>query len=141
MADENLTTGRLEDQIGWYDRKSMSNQKNFKTFKTIEFILAGAIPVLAGLSAPNWITAIIGAIAVLIESAVQMNQYQHNWLVYRSTCEDLKHEKYLYGARAGVYSSAGDPLKLLSERVEGLISKEHAKWVSSREESDKSKKN
>jgi hypothetical protein len=56
------------------------------------------------------------------ESFQQLFQYQQNWITYRSTCESLKHEKYLYLSAAGSYANALRPQALLSERVEGLVS-------------------
>jgi hypothetical protein len=140
MSTSDIPISRLDDQINWYDTKSIRNQRWFKSLKMAELILAGSVPVLAGLNAPNIVTAIVGAIVIIAESVIQMNQYYYNWLVYRSTCEELKHEKYLYAANAGIYSTAREPLKLLAERVEGLISKEHAKWVSAQEEAAKTKR-
>jgi hypothetical protein len=52
------------------------------------------------------------------------------WISYRSTAEALKHERYLYLARAGPYTGE-DRHRQLAERIEGLISQEHAKWASS----------
>ena len=49
-----------------------------------------------------------------------MNQYQQTWVTYRATCEALKHEKFTYIAKAGVYSSAADPRALLGERIETI---------------------
>ena len=69
--------------------------------------------------------------------AQQLNQYQQNWITYRSTCEALKHEKYLYMAKAGPYAAASDSHALLAERIESLISQEHAKWVSAQESAGK----
>jgi hypothetical protein len=61
-------------------------------------------------------------------------QYQQNWTAYRSTCERLKHEQYLYLAGAGPYAGLAEPAPLLAERVEGLVSQEHAAWASQQEE-------
>jgi len=125
---------RLEDQISWYDRKSVQNQRRFKTTKGLQMVLAAAIPVLAAFNAPVAIGGGFGALVVVMEGFQQLNQYQQNWINYRSTCEALKHEKFLYLANAGPYASASDPVALLAERTEGLVSQEHAKWVSSTEE-------
>jgi hypothetical protein len=73
---------------------------------------------------------------LLIESILHLNQYQQNWITYRSTAEALKHEKFLYLARAAHYASAAKPQALLAERVEALVSQEHTRWVSAREEVD-----
>ena len=75
---------------------------------------------------------------MVLEGLQQLQQYQQNWTTYRSTCERLKHEKYLFLARAGSYRTAKRPDALLAERVEGLVSQEHAKWVSAREDTTKS---
>jgi uncharacterized protein DUF4231 len=67
------------------------------------------------------------------EGLQQLNQYQANWISYRSTSEALKHEKFLFLATAGPYAVALDPRVLLAERVESLVSQEHAKWASGQE--------
>jgi hypothetical protein len=78
-----------------------------------------------------------GALIVVLEGLQQLQQYQQNWTSFRSTCERLKHEKFLFAARAGPYAAAPRPGALLAERVEGLVSQEHAAWVSHREDEDR----
>jgi hypothetical protein len=138
---KNPTLERLEDQIGWYDKKSASNQRWFKGLKIIELIAAALIPLLAGISAsiPYYviITGGLGALIVVLESLQGLYQFQSNWISYRSTCEGLRHEKYLWLAKAGPYVDRKDPDRLLAERIESLISTEHAKWVSTQEKAGK----
>ena len=69
-----------------------------------------------------------------LEGLQQLQQYQQNWTTYRSTAERLKHEKYLYLAQAGPFAGAERPEAMLAERVEGLVSQEHAAWASQNEE-------
>jgi hypothetical protein len=132
---------RLEDQIAWYDRKSMTNQQVFKQIKTVEIAAAAIIPFLAALSLPRvmWVTGGLGVLITVLEGMLQLNQYQQNWIAYRSTCESLKHEKYVYLGKASPYASAVDPHALLAERIESLVSQEHAKWASVRQQEPKSK--
>jgi hypothetical protein len=132
---------RLEDQIAWYDRKSMTNQQVFKRIKTVEIAAAAIIPFLAALSLPRvmWVTGGLGVLITVLEGMLQLNQYQQNWIAYRSTCESLKHEKYVYLGKASPYASAVDPHALLAERIESLVSQEHAKWASVRQQEPKSK--
>jgi phospholipase/lecithinase/hemolysin len=125
---------RLEDQIAWYDGKSRHNQRWFKRLKVGQIVTAAAIPVAAGASAPSWLLGGAGALIVVLEGLQQLQQYQQNWSAYRSTCERLKHERHLYAAAAGPYASAARPGALLAERVEGLVSQEHAAWVSQQRE-------
>ena len=123
---------RLEDQINWYDRKSQSAQHIYKRLKIVEILAAAMIPLLAGLSFPHdkLVTAALGVLITILEGILHLNQYQQLWSTYRSTCEALKHEKYVYLAKAGPYTAAADPHALLAERVESLVSQEHAKWAS-----------
>ena len=124
---------RVEDQSAWYDAKSQHNQRWFKLLKVCQIITAAAIPVAAGASAPAWLVGGAGALIVVPEGLQQLQQYQQDWITYRSTCERLKHEKFVFAARAGPYASS-EPEALLAERVESLVSQEHAAWVSQREE-------
>ena len=84
--------------------------------------------------APVWLMGGGGALIVVVEGLQQLQQYQQNWTAYRSTCERLKHEKFLYLARAGPYVMASNRDSLLAARVEGLVSQEHAAWVSHQHE-------
>jgi glucose dehydrogenase len=43
---------RLEDQIGWYDRRSSYNQGMFKWLKVTQVASAALVPVVAGLGVP-----------------------------------------------------------------------------------------
>lgn len=124
--------GRLEDQIDWYDRKSRSAQRKFKRIKVIEILAAAAIPFLAavGFNQEKLVTAGLGVLITILEGLLHLNQYQQNWTTYRSTCEALKHEKFVYLAKAGPYANAPDPRALLAERVESTVSQEHAQWAS-----------
>jgi hypothetical protein len=128
---------RVRDQIAWYDEKSRLNQRWFKGLKICQIVTAAAIPVAAGVSAPVWLVGGSGALIVVLEGLQQLQQYQQNWTTYRATCERLKHEQFLFLAHAGPYGEAPNPEAFLAERVESLVSQEHAAWVSQRQESDK----
>ena len=127
---------RLEDQIDWYETRSARNQRDYKRFKYLEIAVAASIPVVTGLDVSRAVPAILGALVLLIEAILHLNQYQQNWITYRSTAEALKHEKYLYLGNAAHYAVASDTRALLAMRVESLVSQEHAKWASTQEEAD-----
>jgi hypothetical protein len=130
---------RLEDQIDWYDRKSRSAQRIYKRVKVVEILAAAAIPFLAGLNYPHdkLITGGLGVLITVLEGLLHLNQYQQNWTNYRSTCEALKHEKFVYLAKAGPYTAAPDARALLAERVESTVSQEHAQWASVQQQASK----
>jgi len=120
MSEADPTMERLEDQINWYDRKSNYNQRVYKWLKVIEIVAAALVPLSAGLHLPAAVTGSLGVLIAALEGLLQLNQYHHNWIAYRSTCETLKHEKYLYLANAGPYSTATTAHVLLAERIESL---------------------
>lgn len=122
---------RLDDQLRWYDRKSREAKRWYFRFKVVQIVTAAAIPVIATvLPQKAWIGGLLGAIIVVLEGLQQLFQHHANWTQYRSTCEALRHEKYLWMAHAGPYARSGKPDALLAERVEGLVSKEQAAWAS-----------
>lgn len=123
---------RLEDQIDWYNRKSSSAQHVFKRLKVIEILAAATIPFVAGFTFRHvtLLTGVLGVLITVLEGILHLNQYQQNWTTYRSTCEALKHEKFVYLGKAGPYAGVADPHALLAERIESLVSQEHAQWAS-----------
>jgi hypothetical protein len=136
--DDNSGYRRLEDQIRWYDKKSGIAQRNYKLTKYFTLAAAAAIPILA-LYELNEVVAIIGAMIAFFEGINQVNQWQHNWITYRATCEALRHEKYTYLERADPYDIDDNVAarKLLVERIESLISTEHSKWIAVQDEAAK----
>ena len=136
LEGKHPTLERLASQIAWYDAKSRQCQLRFKFLKAVVLSAAAAIPVVAAFDVPLYVPGILGAVVVVVEGLLQAYQYHQNWITYRSTAEALKHEKYLYLARADVYGGSKHPLRLLAERIEGLISQEHARWISSRRHQD-----
>ncbi len=137
---------RIEDQINWYDGKSSKCQKTYKRIKVIEIIAAALIPFLSALHISDatpqpltlahipltigTVTALLGVLITILEGVLQLNQYQQIWVTYRATCEALKHEKFTYIAKAGVYAAPGDAHALLAERAETIGSQENSKWAS-----------
>jgi len=134
-SDETLR--RLEDQIRWYDTHSSRQRWAFYLLKLVTITAAATIPVLTAILSDVYlnkaVTSSLSALIVVIEGFQQVFQLHANWILYRSTCESLKREKYLYLGSAGPYADH-DPYtrhSLLAERVESLISRDLATWTSS----------
>jgi len=128
---------RLIDEQTWYSQKSRAARASFKRIKVTEIIAAAMIPFLTGYTWPG-ITYTVGGLGVLItilEGILHLNQYQENWTNFRNTAESLKHEKFLFLAKAGPYAGAADPRATLAERVEALISQENSQWVAALQKS------
>ena len=134
-SEPDPTWDRREDQISWYDRKSGDNQRRYKWLKLLEIAIAASLPVVAAVHSPVWVTGGLAAVIVVLESTQHLYQFQEHWITYRSTAEALKHERYLYLAGAGPYAG-DDRHSQLAERLEGLVSQEHAKWAATQRSAD-----
>lgn len=123
---------RLDNQIEWYDTKSIKAQRTYKKLKGIEIAMSASIPLFVGFIAEFKIWAtVVGVIGVLItgiEGWLNLTKHHENWIEYRSICETLRHEKYMYLTKTGVYET-DDPFKMLVERIESIISRENVNWA------------
>ena len=123
---------RVDGQIEWYDRKSGSNQRWFRWLRIIEIVAAASIPLLVGyadsISEFKVVVGILGLLIAVIAGVLGLYQFQENWTGYRTTCEGLKQEKYLFLTKTQPYDH-DDSFALFVQRVENLISKEHIRWA------------
>jgi hypothetical protein len=129
LDTQDPTLARLDEQLGWYDRKSAFSKRWYIRLRLASLVSAAAVPITSTFSHPA-VTSVLGALIVIVEGVQQLNGFHENWMRYRSTAESLKHEKYLHAALAGPYHASDDPTRLLAERVEELVSTEHTTWVS-----------
>ena len=133
MNEEQYLNERLDDQIDWYDKKSVLNQKIYKIICVIEFIAAALIPFLTPYISEQSLSlrlfvGFLGVIIAVIVAVIGLYKFQENWTEFRTTSESLKHEKYLYLTKTPPYDGS-DNFTLLVERVESLISKENSAWA------------
>lgn len=49
MPESDPILERLEDQLSWYDRKSLSHQRIFKRIKVVEIVAAALIPFVSAM--------------------------------------------------------------------------------------------
>lgn len=73
----------------------------------------------------------MGILGVFVATAAGFSsllKFQENWIKYRTTAESLKKEKYLFQTRVQPYDG-GEPLPVLVQRVETLVSQENTNWA------------
>lgn len=134
MKEEEYLKDRLEKQLAWYSKESQYNQKFYKRLRLAEIISAALIPFLSGVGDKvpynAWIIGVLGILIAVAAAASSLSKFHENWIQYRTTAEQLKHEKYLYLTSVKPYDSENKYF-LLVERVESLISKENSYWAQS----------
>ena len=133
MNSDEYLNDRLNDQIDWYDRKSIANQRWYKRLRLSEFVLAALIPFLAGFAATHvnvQVTlGVIGVAITIITASLGLYQFEQNWIAYRTTCESLRKEKFLFLTNTEPYSGPEeDNLQKLVQRDGTLVSKENTNW-------------
>ena len=123
---------RVDDQINWYDKKSIEAQKWYKRLQKIEIVLAAFIPLLSGYATTTWVAFIIGffgAIIAIIESISKLNKYHENWIQYRTTCEMLRYQKHLFITGSAPYNNEDETIENIFVRnIENIISSENNQW-------------
>jgi hypothetical protein len=132
MADDaaDPTLSRLEDQLRWYSEKSAYCRRWYMRLRVASLVAAATIPLTSTIGSVPYVTGILGVVIVVIEGIQQLNNFHEHWIQFRTTAENLKHEKYLFLAGAGPYRDAKDARLLLAERVEERISTEEEAWRS-----------
>lgn len=125
-------TQRLDPEIEWYDKKSKSNKCWFVWLRISEIVAAASIPLLNGFSKDHIymlvISGILGVIIIMITGISGLLRFQENWVSYRTTCETLKHQKYLYQVNAYPYNTT-EKDQFFVQTIESIISKENSEWV------------
>lgn len=136
MTQTDTAYARLEDQIDWYDRKSAFHQNWYRRLKIVSIAAAALVPVFSALDGYALIGGLLGVLIVVSEGLQHIGQHHENWIRYRATCENLRHEKYLYLARAGRYAvdDGGMAFRLLAGQVESVLAQESDDWLKMRRE-------
>ena len=132
MNEEEYLKNRLDDQINWYDRKSSQNQKTYKRLQFVLIISAASVPFISGyVDNLSYLQYLLGGIGVLIAAVtglLSLYKFQEIWTTYRTTCESLRREKFLYLTKTDPYIEK-NAFNLLVQRVEALLAKENSSWV------------
>ena len=126
--------GRLQEQIDWHSEKARHNKRRFRMYEIIIIFAGAIIPVVNILEFADLetriVTSVLGATVAIVTGLTQLEKFQENWILYRTTTELLKKEKYFYENEVGDYSDLDESTrkKLLVERVESMVSSETSKY-------------
>lgn len=123
---------RLQNQINWYSKRSKFNKSVFLILSITEIVIASSIPFLVSYITdknPEFkiVVGFLGVVIAIITGAIALFKSQELWIEYRTTCELLKHQKFLFQTGTEPYDKK-DAFHTLVDNVESLISIEHSKW-------------
>jgi hypothetical protein len=132
MNESDYIEQRLQEQLKWYEENSASNQSRYRALRLTEFSCAALIPFMSGMGdripCGPWVIGILGVAIAIAAAAGSIFKFHENWIQYRTTAEQLKHEKFLYLTETHPYDDA-EKFASLVQRVENLLSKENSSWA------------
>src|SRR5438067_5654543 len=100
ISPEDYIEQRLNDQMNWYDRKSVTNQRWFRRLRFAEIVAAATIPFLSGFASNSLPIKIaigtLGVVIAVIASLLLLLQLQEHWIEYRAIAESLRKENVLF---------------------------------------------
>ena len=83
-----------------YSKKARDNKLRYRFYQIIIMLISATIPLVNLTNnldlQTRIISALLGAAILIITGITQLEKYQENWIVYRTTAELLKKEKYFY---------------------------------------------
>jgi hypothetical protein len=130
----NYKETRLEKQIEWHSNKATYNKLRFRQVQIITLVASAIIPIINVANIADLqtriISSVLGGIIVVTTGLTQLEKYQENWILYRTSAELLKKEKYFFENSIGEYSNPSEleKNKLLVERIESIVSAETSKY-------------
>jgi len=136
VLNEQYMTERLNPQINYYNKKSVSCQRKYHALSIGNIVLTALIPVITMLSndfsCAKYTVALAGAVASILSSVLLLKKYKETWLECRITCEILISERETYRHSAGVYKTLPEDERdtHFIERCEEIMSSEHSNWAS-----------
>lgn len=138
MPDSSLksyVSGRVIEQIQWYDKKSAHCQKLFKRMAFASIILNACIPIAVLASdycaLLKFVVIGLSSAAGAINAISTLYQYKELWVEYRTNCELLKSILHRFFLHAGEFHNASDEQEMLDTLViscEEYLTKEFQTW-------------
>ncbi len=129
--------GRVIEQMEWFDKRSVRNQRAYKLLTTLSILVSSVIPVITLFSdafGGFGYKLVIVILSWSITAAAAINafgRFRQLWIQYRAQCEMLKCILYRFFARCGEFSvgSGASLYAALVSRCEEYMRKETDNWA------------
>lgn len=130
---DNPVLDHLDTSYTWYNRNAIRTMRHHFFIRTMQLLLASAIPVTQILMSgtPSRATAGgLGALIAILQGKDALHRYGEHYISWRATAQDLLRERFLFSAQSGNYSnlSHAKALALLATRVDAIEATENQQW-------------
>ena len=112
----------------WYAAQSRRARIWYRALGTVQLLAALVIAISVAIKAPTWLAPTLGGVIALAEGIRTLFGFKDSYPTYTRTAQELRNEAWLYAQKAGRYAKAGDPVKLLAERVVVISHTETEDW-------------
>ena len=136
MDVQSYLSDRVDNQINWLGNKSDNNKSAFLRFRVLGILLGALITILSPYAGQPgrwqaWIPMLLqisGAGVTVAGSLLALNQYQENWIRYRTLREALYQEKMLFLTGSHEAYNGPDGFHQFVRVAEGIMAQERANW-------------
>ena len=139
MSIEKYISDRLDDQIKYYDLKSIEYKKKPENISLATIIISALIALVPAFIdiLPNckgiitFLSALLAATITVLQTIDKLKKYNDLFYQFRMTCEKLKQEKELYLYQSGEYKRTDEMTneQLFVERCESIMATENGTWA------------
>ncbi len=132
MTGDEYMKNRIDEQIAWYNSKAAQNKQKYYLCNSTVIVVSALITSMSGFdfypTAKNLLLGLMGALIAIVTGLSSLYKFHEKWTEYRVTAEAMLQEKFFFATLTGPYDKQDEPLKILVNRIENLISKENSTW-------------
>jgi nicotinamide riboside transporter PnuC len=84
----NYKQERLQKEIDWHSKRAKDNKTKFRICQIIILVAGATIPIInvaSIMDSQRIISSVIGGLIVIVTGLTQLEKYQENWILYRTT--------------------------------------------------------
>ncbi|MFF0270796.1 DUF4231 domain-containing protein [Kribbella sp. NPDC004536] len=112
----------------WYAHQARRARIWYRALGTVQLLAALVIAISVAIKAPTWLAPALGGVIALAEGIRTLFGFKDSYPTYTRTAQELRNEAWLYAQKAGRYTTAEEPVKLLAERVVEISHTETEDW-------------
>jgi hypothetical protein len=128
-ADDPLAL--LDAQYTWYRSHAVRAGQRHKVLEVTLLVFAALVPVSAVVTEP-WVTALIGAIVVVLTGMRSIFSWQEDWLRFTEAWQQLQFARTLYVNRLPPYDDDATRVTRIVNRVQEVQAAETSGWLALR---------
>jgi len=118
------------DSYRWYRTAAIRSRRNHRITSIIVLVVAAAIPVSAAIWPKNSIiSAILGAIVVVVSGLRSIFHWEENYLRFSGAREAVEAERRLYKTESSPYDNPDTREQLLAAKITSIEQQEMSGWI------------